>query len=373
MSDETVPASVAGAEPIPFTCPSCGAQTAYAAGTTTLRCPSCGFEQAIASTRAVEEHSYDQWAALPAKPVATIGAQVLTCQGCGATTESDLLAGACQFCGGVLVAQQNPPGLVPPEAVVPFGIDKRGADDAFVTWVRSRRFAPGALKGVGATEAIVGTYIPHWTFDAQTATDYTGERGEHYYVTETFTVSDGDGKSHQETRQVQHTRWYNASGHVSRFFDDVLVPASHHLPPERLEKAGPWTLSTAVAYEPDYLAGYSALRYDVDPDVGRQAAADQMKPVIRNDCRQDIGGDEQRVHRMDVNYAAVMFKLVLLPLWIASYIYAGKSYQVVVNANTGEVVGDRPFSKLKIALAVVAGLIVVAAVVIGVLLSKRHR
>ncbi|MBE7186712.1 hypothetical protein [Jatrophihabitans endophyticus] len=359
-------------EPVPFTCPSCGAQTAYAPGTTALRCPSCGFEQTIAATRPVEEHSYDQWAALPSKPVATIGAQVLTCRGCGATTESDLLAGSCQFCGGVLVAQQNPPGMVAPEAVVPFGIDKRGADSAFVTWVRSRRFAPRAFKGVGATEAITGTYIPHWTFDAQTETDYTGERGEHYWTTETFTVSDGKGGTRTETRQVQHTRWYHASGHVSHFFDDVLVPASNHLPAERLAKAGPWALTTAVAYQPDYLAGYSALRYDVDPDVGRQAAAEQMKPVIRNDCRHDIGGDEQRVHRMDVSYLDVMFKLVLLPLWIATYLYAGTTYQVVVNANTGEVVGDRPYSKVKIALAVLAGLIVVAAVVLGIVLSKRH-
>lgn len=360
------------AGPISYTCPSCGAQTAYAAGTTVLRCPSCGHEQAIAPERAVEEHSYDEWAALPAKPVATIGTQVLTCRGCGATTESDLLATSCQFCGGVLVSATNPAGLVAPEAVVPFGIDKAAADKAFVSWVRSRRFAPSSLKGVNATEAITGTYVPHWTYDAQTATDYDGQRGEHYYTTETYTVSDGKGGTRTETRQVQHTRWYHASGHVERFFDDVLVPASHHLPQERLDKAGPWALDGAVAYQPDYLAGYSALRYDVDPDVGREQAGEAMKQVIREDCRRDIGGDEQRVNQMNVHYAQVMFKLVLLPLWIASYLYGGKSFQVVVNANTGEVIGDRPYSKIKIALAVLAALVVIAAIAVAVVLSKRR-
>ena len=356
-----------------YTCPSCGAQTAFAPGTTVLRCPTCGAEQQIAGTdRTVEEHSYDAWAQVPEKPVATIGAQVLTCRGCGATTETDVLAGTCQFCGGVLIALTQPEGLIVPEAVVPFGIDKRAANDAFVTWVRSRRFAPGALKRVGSTESITGTYVPHWTFDAHTETDYAGDRGEHYWVSETYNVSDGKGGTRTETRQVQRTRWWPASGHVARDFDDVVVLGSTKIAPALVNDAGPWQLSGAVPFNPDYLAGYSALRYDIDPNVGLVSAKAEMEQVVREDCKRDIGGDEQRVNRMDVQYLRVMFKLMLLPLWIASYVYAGQTYQVVVNANTGEVIGQRPYSKLKIALAVLAGLIVAAGIITAIVLSKRH-
>lgn len=359
------------AEPLHLSCPTCGAQVSYSPGTTLLRCPSCGSEQVITAAGDIEEHSYAAWAQLPPKPVATIGSKVLRCQGCGAATESDMLADTCQFCGGSLIAQEDPPGLVAPEAVVPFGIDKTAANSAFTQWVRSRRFAPNALKKVGATEKISGTYIPHWTFDARTATDYQGQRGEHYWETETYTVSDGRGGTTTQTRQVQRTRWYRASGHVERDFDDVVVPASSTLPAERLDKAGPWPLESAVAFEPRYLAGYSALRYDVDPDVGLAAARTQMEGAIRDDCRRDIGGDEQRVHRMDVRYASIMFKLVLLPLWIASYLYAGTTYQVVINANTGEVLGDRPISKLKVTLAVIAALVVIAAAIAIWAASRR--
>jgi len=339
-----------------------------------LKCPTCGAEQAVApvADEVIEEHSYDAWAHLPAKPVATIGAQVLRCQGCGATTETDLIAGACQFCGGILMALTQPEGVIVPEAVVPFGMPKRAANDSFVKWVRSRWFAPGALKKVGSTESIRGTYVPHWTFDAHTETDYTGERGEHYYTTETYTVSDGKGGTRTETRTVQHTRWWPAAGHVARDFDDVLVLGSTRIAPKLVEKSGPWSLDRAVAFNPDYLAGYSALRYDIDPDAGLVSAKAQMENVIRDDCRRDIGGDEQRMHRMDVQYLSTMFKLMLLPLWIASYVYAGKTFQVLVNANTGEVIGERPYSKLKIALAVIAGLIVAAAIVTAIVLSKRH-
>ncbi|WP_375498438.1 hypothetical protein [uncultured Jatrophihabitans sp.] len=346
-----------------FTCSNCGAQTYYAPGTSVLRCSACGTEQAITDDgRAIVEHSYDEWASLPPKPVDTIAAQVLQCQNCGASTETDLLADRCQFCSGVLIALSSPPGLIVPEAVVPFGIDQGAANAAFATWVRSRWFAPNALKKVGSTEAIKGTYVPHWTYDAQTETDYTGQRGEHYWVTVTRTVSDGQGGTRQENVQEMRTRWWPAYGQVSRWFDDVVVRASHQLPPKRLDEAGPWDLTRAVAYRPEFLAGYSALRYDVDPDVGLQDARGQMESVVENDCRADIGGDEQIVSHIDVRYAAVMFKLMLLPLWIASYLHAGKTFQVLVNANTGEVVGDRPISRVKVALAVLAALIVIAVV-----------
>ena len=338
-----------------FKCVACGSQMSYAPGTTQMQCPSCGSMQQITTDKSIHEHSYDEWAKLPPKPVATIGKEVLQCQGCGASTETNDISGACQFCGGTLVAVAQPEGLIVPEAVVPFGLDKRAANTSFSKWVKSRWFAPNALKKVGSTEALTGTYVPHWTYDAQTQTDYVGERGEHYYTTETYT---SNGQTH--TRQVQHTAWYPASGHVGRAFDDVCIPASHQLPAEKLDKMGPWVMASAQPFDPQYLAGYTALRYDLDPDSGLIEAKQEMANVIRQDCCSDIGGDEQRVMSMQTAYAALMFKLMLMPLWIASYIYAGKTYQVLINANTGEVVGDRPWSKLKIALAVIAAIIVIA-------------
>jgi DNA-directed RNA polymerase subunit RPC12/RpoP len=364
MSDESTPAPT-GPPPLSSTCPNCGSQTAYAPGTTALRCTSCGSMLEIAGPDTeINEHSYDEWRARHGSvEVADLGGQVVQCTGCGATTETTDLATACQFCGGALVALDHPEGLVPPEAVVPFHVDKRGAKDAFGEWVKSRWFAPSALKKVGSTEALQGTYVPHWTFDAQTHTDYHGQRGDYYYVTVTDTVSDGKGGTRQVTRQERRTRWRRASGHVSRFFDDVLVVASNRLDPKKLNKMGPWKLTEARPFQQEYITGYSALRYDVDPQKGAAEARQEMRSVIDGDCRRDIGGDEQRVSDMDITYSQAMFKLVLMPLWIATYIFAGKTFQVMVNANTGEVVGDRPWSVAKITMAVLAVLAVVAVIV----------
>ncbi|WP_182526201.1 hypothetical protein [Nocardioides dongkuii] len=359
--DETAPAPA----PLSSTCPGCGAQTAYAPGTTSLRCSSCGGELAIAETGAViREHSFDEWTSRHgAVELASLGAHDLQCRGCGARTETTDLAGTCQFCGGALVAVAHPEGLVAPEAVVPFHLDRRAAEKAFGDWVSSRRFAPGALKKVGSTEGLQGTYVPHWTYDAHTETDYEGQRGDYYYVTVSHQVSDGKGGTRTETRQERRTRWRHASGHVARSFDDVVVVGTGRLDPEKLEKMGPWKLEDARPFQQEYLTGYSALRYDIDPQQGSDQARGTMRAVIEDDCEHDIGGDEQRVSDMDVTYSQAMFKLVLMPLWIATYLYGGKTWQVMVNANTGEVVGERPWSVPKIVAAVLAALVLIGIVV----------
>jgi hypothetical protein len=260
------------------------------------------------------------------------------------------------------VAELDPSEQIVPEGIVPFSVDGNGAHEAIRRWSGSRWFAPGRLKKVTTAESLKGTYLPHWTFDAATWTRYSGLRGEHYFESEQVTVM-VDGRPQQQTRQVMKTRWWPASGTVDRHFDDVLVVASTRLAPEQISRLSPWSLAHARPFQPEYLSGYQTLRYDVEPDQGLEAAKQQMRSVILDDCRRDIGGDVQQVHSMDTRYADLMFKLMLLPVWVAGYLYAGKTYQVFVNAYTGEVIGERPYSIPKIVAAVVAGLIVVAILV----------
>ncbi|MFI6596233.1 hypothetical protein ACIBHX_08295 [Nonomuraea sp. NPDC050536] len=338
-------------------CAGCGANVEFAPGTTVLRCPYCGSEQRIAApARQVMEHSYDAFLAKPR--VAAVAPHQFACPGCGARTESDALSKSCQFCGTGLVADTGSDPQVAPEAVVPFAVDRGKSREELKKWVKSRWFAPNRLKKVSEAESMKSTYLPHWTFDADTVSDYTGMRGEHYYVTETYTEN-----GQTKTRQVRKTRWYSASGRVARDFDDILITATGHVPGKRLEDLEPWPLHQAVAFEPSYVAGHHSLRYDTEPEAGLETAKGKMAEVIEQDCRDDIGGDEQRVHSVDTTYADVTFKLMLLPVWIGCYLFGGKTYQVLINGVTGEVQGDRPYSPVKITIAVLAALAVIAAIV----------
>ncbi|HZE38280.1 MAG TPA: hypothetical protein VE172_05655 [Stackebrandtia sp.] len=356
------------ATPHTYPCQSCGAHVEFAPGTGALRCPYCGHEQAVpqAPRQQVREHSWDELMSKPRRSVRESGTHHFVCRQCGAQTESDTLSSKCQFCAAPLVADTTDAELVAPEAVVPFALDRSKARDALRVWVKSRWFAPNRLKRVTEAESSKSTYLPHWTFDARTASSYVGARGTYYYVTETYT---DNGQT--RTRQVRRTAWSPASGQVARDFDDVLVLGTRRVAPEKLAELEPWALHQAAPYDPAYLAGHTSLRYDVEPEAGLTDAKDKMASVINRDCRDDIGGDEQRVDQVNTNYADVTYKLMLLPVWICCYLFAGKTWQVLINGVSGEVQGQRPYSVAKIVAAVVAGLAVAAAIITLIVLNKN--
>jgi hypothetical protein len=158
---------------------------------------------------------------------------------------------------------------------------------------------------------------------------------------------------------------------VAHDFDDLLVTGTTRVSPKHLDKLEPWPLPEAQPYRPEFLAGHETLRYDIEPESGLDTAKSRMAPIIEGDCRNDIGGDEQQVNHVDTEYRDVMFKLMLLPVWIACYLHAGKTYNILVNGQTGEVAGERPYSAAKIALAIAAAVLIIAAIVVLIVLNKN--
>ncbi len=131
--------------------------------------------------------------------------------------------------------------------------------------------------------------------------------------------------------------------------------AASGLPDERLAALQPWPLNKCVPFSQEVLAGFLARTYDMPLDQGFELAKHIVADAIEVDVRRRIGGDTQRIHSVKTRFDAVTYKHLLLPVWMLAYRYRDKSYQVVVNAGTGEVQGDRPYSWIKIALAVLGG------------------
>src|ERR671916_3474326 len=223
-----------------YLCPGCGADLVFAPVDGCLTCPYCGRREKIeAGGGGVEERGYEEYLQPRPERMGTLAANALEvkCQSCGAVTTfaPPEVAGECDFCGAKIVAQPTSADpLLAPEAVLPFRVPQDGATGAVRKWLSSLWFAPNALKKLASHEGIGGVYIPFWTYDAHTLSEYTGERGEHYYETESYTETDAQGRTQTKTRQVRKTRWYPAEGKVSRWFDDLLVPATKSPPPNRL-------------------------------------------------------------------------------------------------------------------------------------------
>ena len=345
-----------------YKCPSCGAALEFAPGAEGMSCPYCKARLNLDGPQAGSpKQDYAAYVAEAHPAVTTLPAFSLTCSNCGSAQQMSAIAGRCPSCRSPLVVGDDLGGqLKSPDGVVPFVIDKDKAAACFREWTSSRWFAPSALKKVANTESMNGSYLPHWGFDDSTTTDYRGQRGDHYYTTETYTTQE-NGQTVINTRQVQHTRWSHAEGRVSRDFVDMLATGVSTPDADVLEKLGPWSTAAATGYRPEYLAGFDSPRYDIDADAGFASARQDMAAVIQDDCRADIGGDEQRVDELSTADQNVLFRLLLLPLWIATYITGGKTFHVFVNANTGEVIGERPYSAAKIISAVMAVLVAITA------------
>jgi hypothetical protein len=152
-------------------------------------------------------------------------------------------------------------------------------------------------------------------------------------------------------------------GEVQHYFDDVLICGSHGLPNDLVAALEPWDLQTLTPFQSEYLSGFKTERYAIGLEEGVGCAKTVMEKTIRRLVHQDIGGDHQRIVSLETRYLGVTFKHLLLPIWLATYRYHDKLYQILINARTGEVQGRRPYSVWKITLAVISLLIVVGVVV----------
>jgi DNA-directed RNA polymerase subunit RPC12/RpoP len=350
-------------------CAQCGAQLRYAPGQTSLTCEHCGHVQAIAPdrprdrARALQELDLARGLADDLAAADMVEVRTTSCPNCGAKVEVTEATHAteCPFCDTPVVLDTGTERRIKPQALVPFVLTEGEARAAMIKWMGSLWFAPGTLLEYARKgRALTGIYVPFWTFDADTDSRYSGERGEYYYETRTVNVR-VNGRMERREERVRHTRWYPVRGDVSRAFDDVLVMATRSLPSRLGNELTPWDLGALTAYTPEFLAGFRAEGYSVSLSEGLTEARDRMSDVIRSDVRRDIGGDEQRIHSVDTDWSDETFKHILLPVWMAAYKYNGKSYRFLVNGQTGEVQGERPWSVWKIAFAV----IFVAALILG--------
>ncbi|HEX2836603.1 MAG TPA: hypothetical protein VHN77_00590 [Phycisphaerales bacterium] len=344
-----------------FPCKNCGAKLEFAPGKDSLTCPYCGTLNQIENTAEVAEQDLlNTIQRLEDKqPHETV--PVVKCDACAAEVQvpANVTSFTCPFCASNIVAKSRECVVIRPNAVLPFKMTREEATNAYRRWIQKMWWAPGTLKSRSMLEAsLSGIYLPHFTFDAEASTAYVGERGDAYYETHWVTAN-----GRRQARQVRKVRWSPASGRVHNSFDDILVPASKTLDQQKVRELTPWDLTECVAYKDDYLAGFRAETYSIPLADAFADAKTRMEQIIDGTIRADIGGDEQRIHDRRTTYSDLMFKHVLLPIWVSAYRYNQKVYQFMVNARTGEVQGQRPYSWLKISAAVIMALLFAAAVI----------
>jgi predicted RNA-binding Zn-ribbon protein involved in translation (DUF1610 family) len=349
-----------------YPCTNCGGQLEFDIALQKLKCPNCGNVQDIIEDagRVTAEQDFQAAVARLHAQSATEGPQVVgekevVCQNCGGHTtfSGTLTSTRCPYCATPIQRDDvhDAPARLPVDGVLPFSVDQKKARESLEAWINNRWFAPSEFKKYKQTGSFASVYASYFTYDAETDTWYEGRRGEEY----TVTVGSGD-KAHTETR----VNWYDVSGQVHNSFDDITVLANDGFDRDKVTALEPWPTQQAKPFSAEYVAGHLSRTYDRDVEACLGEARQRMDAEIDGTIRSDIGGDRQDVNRKDTTVQSLTFKHLLLPIWLLTVVYAGRPFQVFINGITGEVQGQRPWSRVKIAVAVVLAVILIVVVAI---------
>jgi len=367
-----------------FPCMKCGAKLDFDPSSRALKCPFCGnLEKIEPSNKAVAERDLEEYLSRETgKSVVQGRAFETKCGTCGAVVllEDKVAADHCPYCAAFLENKpQAAEAMIAPECILPFAITNDKAMEAFQKWMASLWFLPSGFRQLAKVDKMNGLYLPFWTFDSMTYTYYSGSRGDNYTETEWYTdnesYTDSDGTQRtrpvQKTRQVTKTRWTRVTGEVRHFFDDIPVCASTSLPEHYTAALTAKELGDLEPFRPEFLSGFLTERYTLGPKEGFAKAKVVMDAHIRTLCNRDIGGDQQRLERVETQHVGVTFKHLLLPVYLASYRFRDKPYRVMVNGQTGHVLGDRPYSFGKIFGLIGTILLVIASIILLIMMLAR--
>ncbi len=350
-----------------YPCAACGAQAQWSPARQLLVCPFCGTAAPFnvdAATGAIEE--LDLAKALRELPEDERGWQAekrtVQCQSCKAVSvfDPERVGQNCDFCGSPkLVDYAEIKAPIRPSSLLPFAVTEGVVRESIRQWYASKWLAPNSLKRKALVDRVHGIYIPYWTFDAHAECPWEAEAGHYYYETETFFQN-----GRRQTRQVRKTRWVPASGHVQHFFDDEPVPGTHGVSHELLKQVEPFPTRDVKPYDKAFVAGFVVEHYQIVLFDAARRSQESMTEQLTSMCASQVPGDTYRNLRIHPTYTAQTFKHILVPVWLLTYTFGPKTFQVVVNGVTGRIAGDYPKSFWKIAflvlVAVLAALLILS-------------
>jgi predicted RNA-binding Zn-ribbon protein involved in translation (DUF1610 family) len=342
-----MPAPPAGDDQRPvveFSCPQCGAQTAFSAADGGLTCTHCSYyeppQQAVVGRRA-EEFEFTLETVNRAAQGWGEARTELQCQSCGAYTSvpADSMTHTCAFCGSNrVINRQAAQDVLRPRFLIPFKIDPETCHHHAREWLGGSWLVPGELRRLASLGLFTGIYLPYWTFDATTAAGWKAE------------------VAHKKKTRDNRTKtvWKWETGQASQHFDDLTIAGTNQLSRLLLGRIEKFDLSDLAPYEPKYLAGLQAQSYEVSLEEAWEMARHKMRELTHKACRAQASSQHMRNFSLKLDFSEERWRYILLPIYLNSFRYRAKTYQVMVNGQTGEIAGQRPVDWLKVSLAAVA-------------------
>ena len=214
---------------------------------------------------------------------------------------------------------------------------------------------PTRSRSTPSTGSFASVYAAYFTYDADTVTAYRGQRGDNY------TVTVGSGENRRTETRIRWRRvrapcpttsttwpcWPTTAWTAS------TSPRSSRGRPRPPRASTPST-SPATSPAPTTTTSRSASARPSSASTPRSSSPSGATSAATTSASTMPA----------TRYRDLTYKHLLLPIWLLTVLSPAPAYQVFINGVTGEVQGQRPWSKVKIAAAVVAATILVVILVI---------
>ncbi|MCR5208347.1 MAG: hypothetical protein K6C14_07735 [Eubacterium sp.] len=333
-------------ELLQYKCPNCGGTVEFDSNTQKMKCPFCDSEFDVEALKQMDEilnkHSAPddiQWDTEQHDWEDTENISVFVCQSCGGEIIGDenTAATTCPYCGNNVVMSGRLAGVLKPDYVIPFKLDKKAAKDMLKSYISSKKFAPNTFKSENRLKEIKGLYVPFWLFDSDISA------AVQYDATRVRTWSD----SNYRYTETSHFDVYR-EGDMS--FANIPVDGSTKMPDDLMESIEPFNFDEAVDFQTAYLSGYLADKYDVKMEESIDRANQRVKVSAEQTLLTTVNGYSSVTPRSSaVTLNDGRSKYAFYPVWILNTTYQGENYTFAMNGQTGKFVGNLPVSKAKLA------------------------
>lgn len=327
-----------------FKCPCCDGAIEFDSNLQKMKCPYCSSEFEMADLQAYSDAlngrlednmQWDATAGSEWQPGETEGMRVYTCNTCGGEIVGDETIGAteCPFCGNPVVVTGQFAGVLKPDLVIPFKLDKKAAMEALKKHYGGKRLLPKTFKDENRVKEVKGLYVPVWLFNADAQGHVL------YKASRVRTWSDS-------RYRYTETSYFNVIRAGGIGFENVPVDGSTKMDDALMESIEPFDISDAVDFQTAYLAGYLADKYDVDAENSIQRANTRIKQSTEDAFRTTVQGYTS-VTPISTNISLQngTAKYALYPVWILNTQWNGQNYTFAMNGQTGKLAGDLPLDK----------------------------
>lgn len=312
-------------------CPSCNAPITYKPKLGKFKCDYCDNEFTADQLKKVEEQPVEE----VVKDVEYVS---YNCPDCGAQIIADETTSAtfCLYCGNSSILKNKLSGEFKPDKIIPFRKEKSDAIEAFKKLTKGRPFIPKSFIDEKNIEKITGLYIPFWLYDFKVngGVMLNATKVKHWTTGNTnFTQTD----------------FYDVYREGTFGYDMVPSDGSKKFSNDIMNSIEPYDYKDMIDYNPLYLSGFLAERYDVSKDEAFPEARDRVLRSTEEQMMADaVGYSTKTLVTKNLTATSTQTRYALLPVWMVNVKYEDKFYLFAMNGQTGEFIGDIPIDKKKV-------------------------